>query len=402
MKAVTLFALLVTLLVLQSNAMRIPLKKGQMKKIRNGVSAAAHLYTKYTGEKPPKHMLQNPEVKGVPVPVTDFADTQYYGPISLGTPAQNFLVVFDTGSSNLWVPSEKCSWTDFACDIHSRYDSTKSSTYVANGTSFSIQYGSGSMTGFLSQDVLNFGGLKVQNQTFAEATGEPGISFVVAQFDGILGMAFSSISVDSVTPVWYNMLSQGLVAAPVFSFWLSTNPQGQNGGELYLGGTDPKYYTGPITWVPLISETYWEYKMDDFLVGGKSTGWCTGCKAVADSGTSLIAGPSQYMASLNQQLGAITVNGEGIFAVCPPDFSSMPTVTFVLNGQQFSLAPEEYVIQVSEFGQTACVSGFVGIDIPPPYGPLWIIGDIFMSRYYTVFDYGNERVGYAKAVTQNH
>lgn len=58
------------------------------------------------------------------------------------------------------------------------------------------------------KDVLTIGPLKVQHQVFAEATSEPGLSFLLAQFDGILGMAFITISVDHVTPVWYNIVSQ--------------------------------------------------------------------------------------------------------------------------------------------------------------------------------------------------
>jgi hypothetical protein len=93
-----------------------------------------------------------------------------------------------------------------------------------NGTKLEIQYGSGSMVGFLSTDSLGMGTLIVKNQTFGEATQEPGLTFIAAKFDGILGLAFETISADHVTPVWYNMMSQGLVQEGVFAFWLSKNP----------------------------------------------------------------------------------------------------------------------------------------------------------------------------------
>jgi hypothetical protein len=189
-----------------------------------------------------------------PIPVSDLQNLEYYGVVSIGTPPQSLEVQFDTGSSNLWVTSSVCG---AACAPLPEYNSSLSSTYVQNGTSFSIQYGSGQVAGFLSQDAVGLGGIVVPNQLFAEASDVSGMGpdFLQGPTTGILGMAFNQISVDGVPTVFSNMVQEGLVPSAVFSFYLSATDGSV--GELILGGIDQSHYTGEINYVPVLSDTYW-------------------------------------------------------------------------------------------------------------------------------------------------
>jgi len=387
MKTTVVLLVLCLGLVLVSS-LRVPLVKRPLKRIDPDIRRAALLH-KYA----PEALAGTTSVN-----LTNYQDAQYFGPISIGTPPQSFTVIFDTGSSNLWVPSSTCPPRNIACQTHNKYNSSASSTYVENGEPFAIQYGTGSLKGFLSEDTVGVGSFSIVNQVFAEATQEPGITFVAAAFDGILGLAFESISVNHVTPVFYNMMDQGLVEEEVFSFWMSQTPDTIPGGELTFGGVDTSRYTGEVTWVPLTAQTYWQIHMDDFRVNDNSTGWCPSpCKAIADTGTSLITGPSAYMNALNKELGAFVFRGEGIFPNCDI-LTTGPTITIVLAGRNFDLKPSDYILQVSNEGTTTCVSGFYGLDIPPPTGPLYIIGDTFLSKYYSIYDFANKRVGFATSI----
>jgi len=315
-----------------------------------------------------------------PITIQDLQDLQYYGPISLGTPEQSFEVIFDTGSSNLWVPSAQCT----AC-THKKFNPSASSTYVKNGTAFKITYGSGSIAGYLSEDTLTVGNVKVPNQVFAEITAEDGQAFSQGSFDGILGLAWPSLSVDNVVPPVQNMISEKALPEGVFSFYLPSTSGAT--GELIFGGVDNTKFTGDLFYQPLSKKTYWEITLDDIKVSGKSA--TTIKTAIIDSGTSLLAGPTADVDTLATQLGAMNAGGE-YFVDCTA-LSSMPNIDVSFGGKTFSLTPAQYVLNIQGY----CLLGLIGLDVPAPLGPLWILGDVFMREYYTVFDVDNARIGVA-------
>lgn len=325
-----------------------------------------------------------------PVTITDYMNAEYFGPISVGSPAQTFQVIYDTGSSNLWVPSSQCS----NCGSKAKYQSTSSSTYQKNGTVFKIMYGSGPVSGFFSADTAALGSASITKQLFAEVTDVSGLgmAYSVGKFDGIAGMAWPRISVNNVPPLFFNALSQGIITSPVFAFYLS----GSDGtsGEMDLGGIDSKHYTGALSYVPLTNETYWVTNMDSMAVGSNA-GVTSVKRIVLDSGTSLLAGPTADVQKIAALVGAqpFFLNPKEYTVDCSK-VSSLPDITFTIGGQAYVIHPQDYVINDEGL---ICLFGMVALDIPAPAGPLWILGDVFMRKYYTVFDVGQKRLGFAPA-----
>lgn len=294
--------------------------------------------------------------------------------------------MLDTGSSNLWVPSQSCS--SIACYLHSTYDSSSSSTYKKNGSEFEIRYGSGSLSGFVSNDVMSIGDLKIKNQDFAEATNEPGLAFAFGRFDGILGLGYDTISVNHIVPPFYNMINQKLLDEPVFAFYLGDKDEGS---EAVFGGIDKNHYEGKIEYIPLRRKAYWEVDLD-FIAYGDEVAELEDTGVILDTGTSLNVIPSSLAELLNSEMGAKKgYNGQYTIDCAKRD--SLPDITFSLAGSNYSLPPTDYILEVSG----TCISTFQGMDIPAPAGPLAILGDAFLRRYYSVYDLGKNAVGLARA-----
>nr|AAD56283.1 pepsinogen A form IIa [Pseudopleuronectes americanus] len=360
--------------------LQVPLEKG---KTARELLEEQGLWEEYRLKYPYNPMVKFDQSFAVgPESMTNDADLAYYGIISIGTPPQSFKVVFDTGSSNLWIPSIYCS--SAACNNHDKYNPGLSSTYKKNGGSLSIQYGTGSMTGILGYDTVTVGGLAVKNQIFGLSQSEATFMQYM-QADGILGLAYPSLSASGATPVFDNMMTEGLVDQDLFSVYLS--PNAQQGSVVTFGGVDPNHYNGAITWIPLSSELYWQITVDSVTVNGQVVACSGGCQAIVDTGTSLIVGPQSSISNINNYVGATSQNGD--YVVNCNSISQMPDVIFHIHGQQFTIPASAYVRQSQYYG---CSTGLGnGGD------NLWILGDVFIRQYYSIFSRAQNMVGLAQA-----
>merc|ERR1712014_252944 len=349
---------------------KMPLKKVPLSQQLEYANIGDHMQAlgqKYMGVRPQRNMEEmfkeqsfKPE-KGHPVAVSNFLNAQYFSEIQIGTPPQEFKVVLDTGSSNLWVPSQDCG--SIACYLHSKYDHSDSSTYKKNGSEFQIRYDSGELEGYVSQDTVQIGDLKIKDQLFAEATSEPGLAFAFGRFDGIMGLGYDTISVNHIPPPFYNMIDQGLLDEPVFAFYLGDTNNGDE-SEAIFGGVNKEHYTGEMTKIPLRRKAYWEVDLDAIT----------------------------FAELLNKEIGAKkSFNGQ--YTVECEKRDELPDLTFTLSGYNFTIGPHDYILEV----QGSCISSFMGFDIPEPAGPLAILGDAFLRQWYSVYDLGNDAVGLAKS-----
>ncbi|XP_031659571.1 pepsin A-like [Oncorhynchus kisutch] len=353
-----------------------------------GKTARETLMEKGIWEETRQKYPYNPMAKfiqtGADEAMTNDADLSYYGVISIGTPPQSFKVIFDTGSSNLWVPSVYCS--SQACQNHDKFNPGLSSTFKLGSKTVSIQYGSGSMTGKLAYDTISVGGISVTQQIFgASETESPFMSYMVA--DGILGLAFPNLAASGATPIFDSMMIQGLLSQSLFSVYLSRNSA--EGSVVSFGVIEPSYYTGQITWIPLSVMTFWQITMDSVTINGNTVACNGGCQAIIDTGTSMIVGPTDDIKTMNYWAGA-TINQYGYTTVNCNNIPNMPEVTFTINGNNFTIPASAYTIQDS-YG---CRTGFSN----GGYQQLWILGDVFIRQYYAIFDRDNNRVGLANAV----
>eukprot|EP00405_Crypthecodinium_cohnii_P019801 CAMPEP_0206487004 /NCGR_PEP_ID=MMETSP0324_2-20121206/41355_1 /ASSEMBLY_ACC=CAM_ASM_000836 /TAXON_ID=2866 /ORGANISM="Crypthecodinium cohnii, Strain Seligo" /LENGTH=391 /DNA_ID=CAMNT_0053965347 /DNA_START=90 /DNA_END=1265 /DNA_ORIENTATION=- len=317
------------------------------------------------------------------VALENFHNAAYYGTIAIGTPPQEVWTMFDTGSSDLWVPT-----FSGAQGKETSYEFAESSTFVETNQPFKITYGDGTVLGKFGKDVLRVGELALANFTFARVNDTSGLSNQgVFPFDAVLGLGFPALSDSHGESFLEALKSSGKVDEVVFGFYLPKDEQGQ----LVLGGVDPDHIASDFHWVPVTRQMWWTVELEAASAGDKYPVRFSH-DAIVDSGTTLIIGPSSEMFMLADLMGATKypVGGTDLYIAYCSEVSSM-SLSFKLGGKEFDLTGEELVVKNLSNG--LCQLGINGANL----GKQWILGDVFLRKYYTQFDYDQKRVGFALA-----
>jgi len=350
--------------------------------------------------------------------------TEYYGQISIGSPPQNFNVVFDTGSGNIVLPTVDC--LDDVCIRHRRFQSRNSKSAVqlayedetplapgeTDRDTTTITYGTGKLTGEYVRDNICFGGTpssKSQactNVDFLGVTTESRFPFIELPFDGIFGLGLQGLSAGPNFNFVSRLVTNGTVRNPIFAVFLR-NLHAEEDSEITFGDfRRERLETGNLQWLPIDKDEaqdkgYWLVNMKGVQVKEKSLDLCADpfyhnrCQVAMDTGTSLIMGPPL---EIHRLLDALDVKDD-----CS-NFKELPNLRLQFDavaGGTFEmvLRPEDYAEESTE----GCTTTFQAISLPPDLGPLWIFGQAALRRYYSVYDAKRWLVGIGLAKhTQKH
>ena len=350
---------------------------------------------------PPSHprIASPPPLTSAPrtsSPLLNFRDIVYTGPLLIGSPPQAFTVVYDTGSADLWVFS--AATTVEYSGFNHYYDRRRSASHRPNGTRWAIEYGEGEASGYLSVDEVTLAGQTVRAQTFGEAVSySSNFQNLHDPTDGILGLAFSSISEAQSETVIDRLYKEGRIDRRVFSFFLTSQGE-ERGSAFILGEPDPAYAPRGLHYFPIVPQVkevqQWVIALDSVTLDGASHGLCStrSCVALLDTGTSFIGLPSTAFLSIRTQILALRPDcqfdaGHMEISCTPGLLTSLPTLVLTIDGVRYPLHPADYMVE-----------GVVGLmQIAPTSGDadFIILGDTFLKSYYTVFDMDLERVGIA-------
>jgi len=414
-RSLALTLLLLPTLAVVADPIHVPLSRRSRTSNRTlDLSGEAHrLRVKYGFAAPndtlafPRRAGKRANSAGIPV-VNQDSDSSYFGSMTIGTPPQQFNVILDTGSSDLWLADTTCSTCPRAMPV---FDSSKSTSFQASNSLSSdvtIHYGSGAVAGTLATDTVTMGGFTIPDQTFLTVDRLTS-NLLDGTVSGIMGLAFDAISSTRSTPFWQALSQGGQLSTQEMSFWLTRvsgekNPKTEEpGGVFTLGGTNSSLFTGDIEFNSLAdTPSFWLLSLSGATVGGTAVKITSGDSALSaiDTGTTLLGGPSADVAAI-----WATVPGSAPSQV-NQGFWTFPcenevNVSLSFGGKFWPISSIDMNTGPETPGSSNCAGAIfdlsLGTNIESGTGnPNWVVGDTFLKNVYSVFRASPAAVGFAQ------
>lgn len=337
---------------------------------------------------------------------------RFYTILNLGTPPQQFLAALDTGSGNLVIPAKQCN--DMACEAHRRYDrflSTSAKDVMrvddqesaavvhwppsTSSDTMTLYYGTGKVFGRIVNDRVCIGPMTPPGMNLCSElnfivgesmTQEP---FGLLPFDVILGLGLPSLSATTKFNIMGEFAEKEMLLHDRFAMWLALPSDGED-SEVTFGDFRTERMTSHIIWTAItnhpgstVRSGFWQITMTDVAIANTALG-VGNHQAAIDTGTSMIAGPSSLIDTIEAKIA--------VEQDCS-NYKLLPNVGFVIGGTILNMEPEDYV-HIDQ-GKKECYTQFIKLDLPPPKGPLLLLGDPFMKKYYSIFDRDTLKMGFA-------
>lgn len=345
--------------------------------------------------------------------------SQYVGPIGVGTVHEpsdctpddkgehsckavdqaKVWVVFDTGSTNIWISSDLCKSGPCRLPGRHMFDHTASKTFKfpSEENELSVRFGTGKITGPQAVDDFHIGPFTVHDQTFAMIETETGSVFNDVPFEGIVGMAFKHMSANGVRPFFDSIIEQRALKHNEFAFYFSKDNPSNN--AIFWGGVDKTFYDGKLQYFPVIDPHYWSLKLLSFKLGsdevlGSADTWSgksdnrlwNGAVALVDTGTTFFTLSGDKFSGVMDKMPAAPCR-DVTDASHPPMTITLENV--MGEARDFTLTHKEYMASSGEGDGAQCSPTFMQVDLPEEHGPGMILGEIFLRHFFAVFDRGS-------------
>jgi len=301
--------------------------------------------------------------------------SEFTGPVQVGSPGQEQQCIFDTGSSMAWIMSTKC--TSEICQMHHRFDSTKSDTFSSLHDAMNVQFGTGSLSGTLAKDTISLGGVNLGEVVLGEITSTKGSVFRL-DFDGICGLSYKMSDehlcfLDSIS-------KSDQLEEKSFTFYF-----GENESALIFGEPEPSIRGSNVQWYPVSRKFYWETTLKDVTVNNVSVKHPKKeATLVFDTGTSVLTMPTASATSTVRLLKRAGLDCDLIKR------GEAPEVCYHFDDADSICLKEWY-----EKGEEGCTASLMTLDLMEEN--IFILGQPFFSAYVTTFDVGNNRIGVARS-----